>query len=622
MDNLKEFILSVLFLPILLSAQVFKSERGLLKKIVLVFVVWIFIGGTWIRGYRNLFSATNFILYETGVSDKQINIPVKGESMLPTIKDGEHITLHSPKKYKIERGDIVSFQNIETGGLYYLKRVIGLPGEKISIKNGTVYINGRPLAENYTYNNRPTYGNTFLIDCETYIIPQGKIAVMGDNRIVSADSRIIGFIAINDVDGVIKTHMTPVFTSTLTNAPTHKTINVQAFVDALNLKRKAAGVSPLLVQPVLSDVASTRAKYISSNLNTWKDNRESLTTILDQKAYDYLIVQEVTTMGNYTENELVDHVLGLIPYNYDFLSNRYYEVGVGESIAAQGECQIPVIDIILSWPTKPSNSQQIADAFSKDIDVYTNIITALKKLKSTQGIDASETQNLIDSLTALSNEADRLRLIVLENRWFTSQESNQNKNYQKKAAEIQQKLADYVRKNQKYFNDPSLGEFLSDYKWGNKEFNDESYRAKLLFSQGKYQELLESAKKLLKLAKNNDEKAIGYYWQGLAYYSLKNDLEAEKSELNAIQYNPDYAAAYSTLSAISFNKKDYQKGLQYATKCKELDDKYPWCYNNLAIAYFNLGQKNKAIEEMEKAVSLAPESFVFNENLKRMKAGL
>ena len=127
--------------------------------------------------------------------------------MLPTIQDGSEVELKSPRKYGLARGDIVSFTNEETSGLYYLKRIVGLSKEQVSIKNGYIFINGRALQEDYTLNNLPTFGNTALIDCESYTIPKDQYMVLGDNRTVSSDSRVLGFIKKEDIDGVIKTNI-------------------------------------------------------------------------------------------------------------------------------------------------------------------------------------------------------------------------------------------------------------------------------------------------------------------------------------------------------------------------------------------------------------------------------
>ncbi len=103
-------------------------------------------------------------------------------SMIPTlqIKDRLIVTrVHNPKS--LQEGDIVLFKNDEFPGEILIKRLIGLPGDKIDIKNGVVYRNGEKLNEDYVKNNE-RYDGTFQV-------PDNKYFFLGDNRANSDDSR-------------------------------------------------------------------------------------------------------------------------------------------------------------------------------------------------------------------------------------------------------------------------------------------------------------------------------------------------------------------------------------------------------------------------------------------------
>ena len=81
-----------------------------------------------------------------------------------------------------ERGDIVIFPYPDNPEVTYVKRVIGLPGETVEIKNGAVYIDGEPIAEPYLKEEmRGEYG--------PYVVPEGSYFMLGDNRNSSQDSR-------------------------------------------------------------------------------------------------------------------------------------------------------------------------------------------------------------------------------------------------------------------------------------------------------------------------------------------------------------------------------------------------------------------------------------------------
>ena len=119
-------------------------------------------------------------------------VQVDGTSMYPTLKNNEVLLLKKyDKKYK--RFDVVVL-NYNNSKL--IKRIIGLPGEHIEYKDNKLYVNGKYIKENF---KRNTETSDFEIDKK---IPKDHYFVMGDNRDNSTDSRIIGFISKEDIEGV------------------------------------------------------------------------------------------------------------------------------------------------------------------------------------------------------------------------------------------------------------------------------------------------------------------------------------------------------------------------------------------------------------------------------------
>src|SRR6185436_9499899 len=115
------------------------------------------------------------ILY-FGINAVSARVRVDGFSMTPTLQNGEYILVNrlAYKTGKPERGDIVVFMfpmNLEED---LIKRVIGLPGESISVQDGVVSINGTPINEPYI-NAAPFYNGEWQV-------PEGQLFVLGDNR--------------------------------------------------------------------------------------------------------------------------------------------------------------------------------------------------------------------------------------------------------------------------------------------------------------------------------------------------------------------------------------------------------------------------------------------------------
>lgn len=124
-------------------------------------------------------------------------IRVNGESMVPTLEDRDYMILNKIgyRFGNIKRFDIVV---ISYDGEYLIKRVIGLPGEKIEYKNNKLYVNGKYVKEEYTRKEMDDYNIEQLGEVE---VPEDCYFVLGDNRPISKDSRIIGFIKRDDIMG-------------------------------------------------------------------------------------------------------------------------------------------------------------------------------------------------------------------------------------------------------------------------------------------------------------------------------------------------------------------------------------------------------------------------------------
>lgn len=91
---------------------------------------------------------------------------------------------------KPDRGDIIVFHYPDDPKQIFVKRIIGLPGETVEMKNGITYIDGEPLEEDYI---NPDYWNGSMegdrYNCGPFTVPEGHYFVMGDNRANSLDSR-------------------------------------------------------------------------------------------------------------------------------------------------------------------------------------------------------------------------------------------------------------------------------------------------------------------------------------------------------------------------------------------------------------------------------------------------
>ena len=140
------------------------------------------------------------ILY-FGISFAVQTVHVEGLSMFGTLNDNDYLIankidyrLHAP-----QRGDIIILRPPTLSTTDYIKRVIALPGERLLIKDGHVYINGHLLEEPYlpeAWTVGTDYGGP-----NGTVIPANEYFVMGDNRNRSQDSRVFGPINRDRIDG-------------------------------------------------------------------------------------------------------------------------------------------------------------------------------------------------------------------------------------------------------------------------------------------------------------------------------------------------------------------------------------------------------------------------------------
>lgn len=134
-----------------------------------------------------LFFAINFI---------SARIRVDGSSMEPTFHNGDYVIVNrlAFQWGEIQRGDVVVFPYPLSPEEDYIKRVIGLPGDRVAIYGGDVYVNGQRIEE-------PYISSAPANDVAETVVPEGYVYVLGDNRNASSDSRSWGALEIEAILG-------------------------------------------------------------------------------------------------------------------------------------------------------------------------------------------------------------------------------------------------------------------------------------------------------------------------------------------------------------------------------------------------------------------------------------
>jgi signal peptidase I len=135
---------------------------------------------------------------------------INGSSMTSTIQPGEVVLVDRlSTALSLQRGEVILFHPpAGTSSIPFIKRVIGLGGDHISITDGFVYVNGKQLNEPYLAPNTVTLTNVW--DFET-TVPAGSVFVLGDDRWESLDSRAYGAVPSGNIIGRAWVVLSPSF---------------------------------------------------------------------------------------------------------------------------------------------------------------------------------------------------------------------------------------------------------------------------------------------------------------------------------------------------------------------------------------------------------------------------
>lgn len=128
---------------------------------------------------------------------------IKGSSMEPDFHDAEYL-LTDKVTYRFgepKRGDVVVFKAPPDFKDEFIKRIIGIPGDKVKVQNGKVFVNGQEVNEPYLTPGQYTTSGTFATEGTELTVPSKNYFVLGDNRDHSYDGRAFGFIDRSKING-------------------------------------------------------------------------------------------------------------------------------------------------------------------------------------------------------------------------------------------------------------------------------------------------------------------------------------------------------------------------------------------------------------------------------------
>lgn len=494
---LKTFLI-ILILPILLLIEVLRPlqlikliikkkvrdifSKHSFKSYAFSFLVIIFLFPLWVSPYLLIgYISANML----GLISEPISIAGTG-SMYPTFPKGhgkdpkelgkELVTTQGMLPYpnglaifngrffghQIGRWDIVVIENEKiremTKNTYgdasgWVKRVIGMPGDNIEIREGIVYLNNEPLKEPYIAQPRSTFGEAFLGECKKIIVPDDFVFVMGDNRKGSGDSREIGFIEMGAINHVLSfKSQTGILDKTwrdtskdLDEASKIKLDKIK-YLELLNVRRKEAGVKPLTYEPKLEQSALKRGeviiKFDDFSYNATRSGY-TMEKAMRDVGYSNIIWNEAFLQGYYEADEAIEYYFEFPEWKKFLLEKDFQEIGISEVEGVLNGCPAQIIVQHFAGYVPPNYTKETIDSWGRIINNIEEILPSWEKMKNWQNVNRNDLDKLLGLLYRRKNNAEAIYYRIKANQWLTSDEEvmvNEDKNLYDQIEALAKKL--------------------------------------------------------------------------------------------------------------------------------------------------------------------------------------
>ncbi|MEK9200585.1 MAG: signal peptidase I [Patescibacteria group bacterium] len=330
-------------------------------------------------------------------------------SMHPTLPEGSPGQtmgyVYPEKAITLTRGDIITFDTPATSsGL--IKRIIGLPGDTVELRDGLIYLNKEPLKEAYTKSSYSTYGHEFLPDCKVVTIPENKYFVLGDNRKNSLDSREIGFVDTASISATIPYYLQLKNLDAGWHDPTHDTdsgfkpqIDPTKYTSLLNSVRTKNNLQPLSYtgtnswQPITGYIQHN-GYYTAQELFDYQNSSPSFKKLVLEKDYQFVHISQTPSNISSCPNQLIKVTFsGYIPPNYS-----------SQFISGWTQTLTLLKEIAPGWAalTGTPDARRINEIISLRIKNLTPII---KKINSAQWLTDTESAYLTEDIRLSQEQA-------------------------------------------------------------------------------------------------------------------------------------------------------------------------------------------------------------------------
>lgn len=331
----------------------------------------------------------------------------------------------------INYGDMVAFANDKTRailekegkdpGAGFIKRVIGMPGDTLELRDGYVYKNGQLLDEPYIYRPRSTYGDKDLGDCVKLTIPPGQYMVLGDNRKVSSDSRSeLGLISDTDINFVLPYGEQQQYVSLWRDTSQDQeligtsTLDSNEFYQLVNAERASRQLSSLKVNAALALSSEIKGeKFLEGNKNY------DLKTSLSVAGYHNIISGEFVTLGHYSAEELIKNLMYFKNTQDQLMDKRYQDIGVVAVNRVVNDCPSQVIVGHLGGYIPASYDRKVVSSWEESLSNLEKVVSSWEKAQDYPDMDQTLLNQLLSILNRRLSLAREIVGIMHDNKWLS-----------------------------------------------------------------------------------------------------------------------------------------------------------------------------------------------------------
>ena len=329
-------------------------------------------------------------------------------------------------------GDIVSFKNARTAQILsdsnkdtsagFIKRVIGVQGDRIELRDGFVYRNGSLIEEPYISTPRSTYGGTGLKDCNVITVPPGNIFVLGDNRKVSSDSRFeLGLISQADIQFFLPYNEQKIYqslwrdTSKDSQLLGQPTLNTNEFVTLVNKIRQEKQVKKLTLKPPLIKSSQLRGEKLLLDDQT----SFGMAQAISASGYSNIVLGEFVSYGHFTAQELLENLLYNASTEKQITNQEFSDLGLAEVSREVDGCPTRIIVGHLGGYIPADYDSATVSSWISLRDNLTSVLPSWEKAIDYNNLDQAKLGDLLTILRRRLKLAQEVVSLMEKKEWLT-----------------------------------------------------------------------------------------------------------------------------------------------------------------------------------------------------------